>query len=206
MAKIKILVGTKNLDKLREIQQMVSNFDIVAVSLQQFHQIPDVEESGNNYEENAALKATGFSLAAGLPCISDDSGLEVDKLNGQPGIYSGRWAGVDGPGRYEANNRKLLRLLDATPLQERTARFVSVLVLACGDKILLSCRGECQGRITTAPRGDQGFGYDPVFEVIEYQKTFGELGSDIKNTISHRAKALAQFKDKLGSVRNLLAK
>lgn len=200
MAGKQILVGTHNADKLREISAILSTFDIDVVALSQFSSIPDVEETGTTYEENAILKARSFSLATGLPCISDDTGLEVDFLGQRPGVHSARWANVEGPARYAANNRKLLESLQGVPPEKRNAKFVCVIVLVSQQQVWLQCRGECHGRITIAPRGSGGFGYDPLFEVPAYQKTFAELGNDIKNKISHRARAVAQFAERFATV------
>jgi XTP/dITP diphosphohydrolase len=203
---IQILVGTQNLDKLKEIGQILSPSGIRVVSLHDFPSLPSVEETGQTYEENAVLKASAFSLATGLTCISEDSGLEVDCLHGEPGIYSGRFAGVEGTTRYQENNRKLLQKLAGVPLEKRTARFVCVVVLVSKTTVLLSCRGECRGRIIFEPRGTEGFGYDPLFEVPEYHQTFAELGSSIKNQISHRALAFQELSVQLERCRDVIAK
>jgi XTP/dITP diphosphohydrolase len=192
MSHQKILVGTQNRDKFREIEAILLPFSLEAISLANFPDMPDVEEIGQTYQENAILKARCFSKLTGLPCISDDTGLEVEALHGEPGLYSARWAGVEGSGRYKANNEKLLKQLEGVPCEHRQARFVCVIVLVQGEKLLLSCEGVCYGRIAETPRGQGGFGYDPLFELPEYGKTFAELG-ERKNKISHRAKAVALF-------------
>ena len=192
----RILIGTHNPHKLKEIGAILASHRITAVSPQNLA-LPEVEENGSSYLENALLKARAFSQKTGLPCIADDTGLEVEALQGEPGIYSARWAGVSGAERYHANNQKMLARLSGLPLAKRRAVFICVIVLVHGDKQLLCCRGECPGRITLAPRGDNGFGYDPLFEVVEYGKTFAELDNDTKNRISHRAQALAQLQLKL---------
>jgi XTP/dITP diphosphohydrolase len=197
-----ILVGTQNLDKLREISEILCSVAIKAVSLAQFPSLPEVEETGSSYEENAILKATAFSQATGLPCISDDTGLEVAFLGGRPGVHSARWAGVQGTDRYAANNRKLLEELQGVPMEKRTAKFVCVIVLVANGQVCLQCRGECLGRIALSLRGSAGFGYDPLFEVPAYQKTFAELGNDIKNKISHRARAVAKFAEEFAYISN----
>lgn len=190
----KILIGTQNPDKLKEIRTILSFIpDIETISLDKIASFQEIEETGSTYEENAFLKAESFSKMSGLPCIADDTGLEVDFLGGKPGIHSARWAGVVGKGRYEANNEKLLNALMGVPPEGRKARFVCVMVLVYHSKCLLSCRGECQGTILTAARGVQGFGYDPLFEEAQSRKTFAEMDEETKNRISHRARALAEF-------------
>lgn len=195
-----ILIGSKNAGKIKEIEQILAPLGIRLVSLQDFPTVPEVFENGVNYEANAVLKATVFSKATGLPCLAEDSGLEVTVLHNKPGIYSARWAGIKGKDRDRANNVKLLQKLERIPLAQRDARFVCVAVLCLGSKILLKARGECHGRITFLPRGHAGFGYDPLFELPEYQKTFAELGDSIKNQISHRARAMVQLAVKLQDI------
>lgn len=194
MEKRKILLGTNNAHKLQEMKAILASFPVEIVGLQDLSLKGDVEENASTYLGNACIKAGFFSRLSGLPCIADDTGLEVEFLKGAPGIYSARWAGVEGAGRYKANNEKLLRTLKDVPLEKRRARFVSTVVLIEGEKMLLSCEGICPGRIAFAPRGHEGFGYDPLFEVEEAQyKTFAELPDKVKNEISHRAKALKAF-------------
>ena len=196
-----ILIGTHNSHKLKEIAEILADHRIKAISPHDLAALPEVEENGASYLENALLKARAFSRATGLACIADDTGLEVDALQGEPGMYSARWAGVSGAGRYRANNEKMLARLAGRSLAERGAVFICVIVLVSGDKQLLCCEGRCEGRITLAPRGENGFGYDPLFEVPEYGKTFAELDNDVKNKISHRARALAQLKSQLKDIK-----
>ena len=189
----KILIGTHNPNKLKEIRSILSQFPVEIVSLDSFS-LPDVEENGKDYYENAAIKAKFFSQKTGLPCIADDTGLEVDALGGEPGIYSARWSGIEGDGRYQANNKKLLEKLKDVPTEERQAQFVCVIVFAMNQEVIFSVKGICKGKIINKLQGTNGFGYDPLFEVSRYKKTFAQLSSDIKNKISHRAKALKNFK------------
>lgn len=195
----RILLGTNNPDKLTEIQRLLSDFNVTIVSLSDMNCHCEVEETGKNYEENAILKATTFSRVTGMLCISDDSGLEVDALEGQPGVYSSRWANPRGQVSYEANNRKLLEQMQQIPLEKRSARFVCVVALVQSQDVLICCRGTCEGRIALSPRGKYGFGYDPLFEVPEYGKTFAELG-EIKDKISHRSRALQQFRERFAAL------
>ena len=153
----------------------------------------DVEETGTTFEENAFLKAHAVMEASGLPAVADDSGLCVDALNGAPGVYSARYGGpeLDDAGRYRLLLENMRGQLD------RRCRFVSA-ICCCfpgGDRI--EARGECAGTLAYAPKGTDGFGYDPIFFVPEQKKTFAELTAEEKNAISHRGKALAQFREKL---------
>lgn len=188
-----ILIATHNLHKLKEIRAILSQFPLTLLSMDDFPHLTEPEEIGKDYITNAMIKACHASQATGLPCIGDDTGLEVDILNGQPGLHSARWAGVSGKDRALANNQKMLNLLANVPLEKRTARFICVIVLVWKDRLLMSCQGICPGRIILEPHGDLGFGYDPLFEVPEYHKTFAELPENIKNQISHRGRALAEF-------------
>lgn len=189
----KILVGTNNRDKFREIADLLSVLGVKAVCPREFGITCTVEETGKSYEENAILKAVAFSRASGLRCIAEDSGLEVDALNGSPGLYSARWAGEEG--NYAANNRKLLQEMEGIPPENRTARFICTIVLVEGERVLFTCSGTCEGKIAFSPRGDMGFGYDPIFEHPKYHQTFAELGEK-KHEVSHRANALAEFRRK----------
>lgn len=152
---------------------------------------PDVEETGTTFLENATLKAVEISKVTSGIILSDDSGLEVDALNGEPGVYSARYAGTDGDN--EANNTKLLNELSKLPASTpKTARFNCVMVLAENGQRLAHFDGSAEGSIISELTGDKGFGYDPLFIPEGYEKTFAQLGNDIKNQLSHRAKALQQ--------------
>jgi XTP/dITP diphosphohydrolase len=155
--------------------------------------VPDVEieEDGETFEENSMKKAKEILKLCGRPTIADDSGLMVDFLGGAPGVYSARFAGEECSD--EKNNEKLLRLLKDVPAEERGARFVSVITLAFPDGEVLVARGECPGRITNTPTGENGFGYDPLFVPTGYRKTFAQLTGEEKNQISHRAMALKEL-------------
>ncbi len=187
------MIATKNQHKFQEIQAILSRFPIELLGMQDFPHLPEPEESGKDYLENAIIKAKSASQLTHLPCIADDTGLEVDFLHGQPGVYSARFAGITGPERYHANNEKILRLLKDVPLEKRTARFTCVIVLVYADQVLLTCQGICPGRIIFDLRGQNGFGYDPLFEVDGFHQTFAEMSDEDKNKVSHRGRALIEF-------------
>ncbi len=191
----KVLVAaTRNPDKLAEIRQILSGTGIEVRGANEFGGVPVVEETGSSLEENALLKAETVHLSTGLPTIADDTGLEVDALNGRPGVYSSRFAGENAT--YAENVQKLLRELKDVPDERRTARFRCVVVFVDGRQSR-TVEGVREGRILREPRGEAGFGYDPVFFVPEKGKTFAEMSADEKNRISHRALALQKLKDLL---------
>ncbi len=184
----KILMATKNKGKIAEFQKLLADLPIEVVSLDQVdNSIVEPEETGATFEENAVLKATYYANATNLPCIADDSGLEVDALDKRPGVYSARYA----PGSDSDRNEKILAELGENP--NRTARFVSICSFVEPGKEPVSFRGTVEGTIAEAQAGSAGFGYDPIFIPNGYTKTMAELGVEVKNTISHRAKALGQF-------------
>ena len=150
----------------------------------------DVEETGTTFEENALLKAKAVMEASGMAAIADDSGLMVDALNGEPGVYSARYGGKDSDA---ARTAYLLENMAQVPEEERTARFVSAIACALPDGRVVTSRGTCEGRILFETRGDNGFGYDPVFYVPEIGMTFAEADGERKNAISHRGNALKEF-------------
>lgn len=190
----KLLIGTRNAGKVTEIASLLEDLDIEVVSLDGFPQVPDVDEVGRSFEENAELKALAYAKATGLPAIADDSGLEVDALDGRPGVYSARYSGPDiNPMR---NNQKLLEEL-AEHGGSRHARFVCAIACAVPGKVVFTTRGTVDGTILTEPRGTGGFGYDPLFFSHELGKSFGEAGRDEKATVSHRGKALRLFRARL---------
>lgn len=181
-----IVIATRNLHKLEEIRAIFSDLPVRILSLADFPEIGEVAETGQSFAENALQKARTVFQHTGLLTLADDSGLEVDALGGAPGIYSARFAG---PGRSTAeNNRKLLSLLKTTPREERTARFRCAVALV-GPHLETVVEGVVEGHIAPAPRGEAGFGYDPLFVPRGYTRTFAELGSEVKNRISHRARA-----------------
>ena len=189
----KLLISTGNQDKIIEIKDEYKSLEYEIVSPDQLGLVLDVEETGSTLEENALLKARAGAEASNLLTLADDTGLEVDALDGRPGIYSARFAGAEAT--YEDNNQKLLKLLEDYPEEERTACFVTVAALvdpATGREETV--RGICCGRIISEFRGDNGFGYDPIFYLPEKGKTFAELSTEEKNRISHRANALKKMK------------
>jgi XTP/dITP diphosphohydrolase len=185
---LKIVLGTKNVDKLKELQSLLKGSKIQVLSLRDFPKCPDVKESGRTFEANARKKARFYAAHTGLLTLADDSGLMVDHLNGKPGVYSARFAG---PGcGYQDNNRKVLKLLKNVPPAKRKAKFVCVIALYYGRKCIGIARGECRGRIALRERGKNGFGYDPVFIPNGFSNTYAELSPKTKNLISHRGRAL----------------
>lgn len=183
-----VVLASGNAGKLRELGALLEPLDVTLVP-QSDYGAPDVEETGLTFVENAILKARAAASHCGLPAIADDSGIEVDCLQGAPGIRSARYSGAGDA----ANNEKLLAALDGVPEAERTARFQCVLVYMrhALDPTPIICQAAWEGRILFAPRGDNGFGYDPLFHVAEYDCSSAELATDVKNRISHRARASA---------------
>lgn len=184
-----LLVATRNAGKVRELALSLAPLPLRLRTLCEFANINEVNETGCTFAENAALKARSYASQTGLPTLADDSGLEVDALNGAPGIFSARYAGeAASDGERVA---RLLAELARTHDQKRRAAFVCALAIADPQKDSLQIwTGRCAGRIAPAPRGGNGFGYDPVFIPDGYALTFGELGDDVKQRISHRARAL----------------
>jgi len=184
---MKIILATQNQGKVRELQELLSDEDIEVLSLLDIPDWEDVEENGETFADNAALKARTAVLRTGLIALADDSGLEVDALDGRPGVYSARFAGE--PKDDERNNDKLLQLLEVVPDDKRTARFSCALVLATPDGEEFLTEGTVEGRILRQRRGKGGFGYDPLFFVAEFARTMAELNLAQKNKLSHRAQA-----------------
>ena len=194
----KLVLASNNQGKIKELQQMLAGQGVEVLAQSAFA-IADIEETGLTFVENALIKARHASSLSGLPAVADDSGLEVDALNGAPGIYSARFSG---PGANDAsNNRKLLELLQDVPEEKRTARFQCLLVYLrhAEDPTPLICQGTWEGRILFEPQGDNGFGYDPLFWVEDRQCSSAELPREIKNQLSHRAKATRQLQQLLGA-------
>jgi XTP/dITP diphosphohydrolase len=190
---MRILVATKNQGKLREYQRLLAGVPGLELETMASAGVDvDVDEDRDTFEGNARKKASEIAGAAGLPCLADDSGLEVDALGGRPGVYSARYSGEDATD--ESNNEKLLEELGQTPDEGRTARFVCVIAVVDADgRELAIASGACEGRIGHTLRGAHGFGYDPLFIPDGYAETMAELGPDTKNRISHRAKAAAKL-------------
>lgn len=189
----RLLIATNNQGKVKEIKAILGSFYDEIVSLKDAGIALEVVEDGDSFEANAIKKAREAAKVAGCDALADDSGLCVDALDGAPGIYSARYAGEDA--NDEANNKKLLADLSGTA--DRGARFVSVVALVSGDKVT-TASGQVCGVIAHKPSGNGGFGYDPLFFVPELGQTFAEIPPEIKNSLSHRARALAALRDKLG--------
>ena len=190
-----IVLASSNADKLREFSAIFQGLQLSLIPQADFG-ITDVAETGLTFVENAILKARNACKHTGLPALADDSGIEVDILDGAPGVFSARYAGGgEQKAGSVANCQKLLNALIATSPEERGAHFQCVLVFMRHetDPSPLICQGSWQGKILTAPRGENGFGYDPIFYVPEYDCSAAELSLAIKNSISHRAQAVAQF-------------
>lgn len=185
---MRLVLATRNKDKVRELQEMLKSTGYEVVSLLDYPGLEDVVEDGDTFEANAIKKAREIAAATGELTMADDSGLEVDYLDGAPGVYSARFAGEHGDNK--ANNEKLLRLLEGVPWEERTARFKCVVAVAIPKGKVETATGTCEGIITTEYRGKEGFGYDPLFYFPEFDKTFAELDSEAKNSVSHRGNAL----------------
>jgi len=183
---MKLVIATRNRHKLEEIHAIFNFQGLEVCSAFDFPHIPDVVEDGDTLEANAIKKAVEICQATGLPALADDSGLEVEALNGEPGVYSARWSGEGCT--YADNNLKLLRELAGKG--NRRARFRTVIALALPGEAPQTVEGSVQGIIIEELRGDQGFGYDPLFMPDGYNQTFAELPAEVKNKISHRARAL----------------
>jgi len=187
-----LVVGTNNAKKLIELRLLLPENSIRLLTLADLPGSMDVEETGETFAENAAIKATEQAKHLGKWVLAEDSGLTVEALGGQPGVYSARYAGTHGDD--EANNDKLLAELKGVPDERRTAHFNSYLCLSDPTgKVVLEANGRCAGRIAHARQGNAGFGYDPLFIVREYHRTFGDLDLTVKRAISHRSRALRKF-------------
>lgn len=195
---MEIVIASKNRGKIEEIEKILSDLEIKFLSLNNYPHLPTIIEDGNTFEENAIKKAKIISKLTGKITLSDDSGLEVDYLDGAPGVKSAQFGG-DKLTDIERNH-KLLELLKEVPLSQRGAKFKCVIAIAFPDGEVKTVCGECKGVINLKPEGNQGFGYDPIFIPDGYDKTFGELGREIKNKISHRAIALLKAKEILSEI------
>ncbi len=191
---MKLLLATKNKNKIEEIKKICMTMGSACqlYTLEDFPECEDVEEDGETFEENAVKKAVQTARATGMPTIADDSGLEVDALGGAPGVYSARYAGDSADDR--ANLEKLLDEMKDIPPEKRSARFLCCIALAIEDDIK-TFFGFVEGSIGAEPRGESGFGYDPVFYPRGHDRTFAEMSDDEKNSMSHRAMALAELRN-----------
>ncbi|HUI05709.1 MAG TPA: RdgB/HAM1 family non-canonical purine NTP pyrophosphatase [Verrucomicrobiae bacterium] len=185
---MQLLLATRNKDKLKELRVLLKDLPLEVVSAADIRDLPEVEEDAATVRDNAAKKAVEMARVSKKLTLADDTGLEVDELNGAPGVRSARFAGEKAT--YHENNKELLRHLDGVPMDKRTARFRCVVAIADEQGLYDCVEGICNGVIIEAERGGGGFGYDPLFIADGQTKTFGELSPDVKNRISHRAKAL----------------
>ncbi len=195
MKKKKIIFATGNEGKMKEIREILGDLDAEILSLKDAGIEADVDENGETFEENAIIKAKAISELSGCLVLADDSGLEIDYLNKEPGVYSARYMGEDTS--YTIKNNNLIERLEGVPEEERTARFVCVIAAAFPDGRILTTRGTMEGFIGYEERGENGFGYDPIFFLKEFNCTSGELSMEEKNKISHRGKALRAMREKL---------
>lgn len=193
---MQLVLATNNKDKVREIKKVLEGLDIEILTADDFRDFPEIEETGVTLEENAVLKAEGIFAFTGLPALADDTGLEVDALDGAPGVYSSRYAG---PGcSYDDNCRKLLKEMAGVPKEKRAARFRCVIAVCFGENDTPAVEGIVEGYITEArSAAEGGFGYDPVFYFPPLEKTFAEMTLEEKNGVSHRGKALVSAKELL---------
>ena len=191
-----LVLATRNKGKIEEVQRLISEHapHIRLRSVAEFG-VDDVDETGSTFEENALLKASTIARLTGLPALADDSGIAIDALGGAPGVYSARWSGVHGDDG--ANIAKVLEELADVPESDRGAQFVCVIALAMPDGRHVTVRGEVEGRVRTAPVGEYGFGYDPIFQPAGFQITTAQMDPKTKDSISHRGKALREIAPKI---------
>lgn len=195
MAMERIIFATGNAGKMAEIRAILADLGIPVLSMKEAGITADIVEDGKSFEENADIKAKAIMELTGDVVLADDSGLEIDYLNGEPGIYSARYMGEDTS--YETKNQNLIDRLAGVPEEKRTARFVCAISAAFPDGTILRSRGTIEGIIGYEAKGENGFGYDPIFYLPEYQCTTAELSPEKKNELSHRGKALRVMKEKL---------
>lgn len=189
----KIIFATTNQGKVREVKMMMEGFDVELYTMKEAGIDVEIVEDGNTFEENAIIKAKTIMEITGETALADDSGLEVDYLDGAPGIYSARFLGEDTS--YEEKNDYIINKLKDAKGKERSARFVCAMAVAFPDGEVLTCKGTIEGLITYEQKGKNGFGYDPIVYVPEFEMTTGEMSPELKNSISHRGKALEQMKE-----------
>ncbi len=193
-----VVLATRNAGKLRELRELVAGSLLTWHGLAEFPHVPDAEETGHTFAENARLKALHYCRATGLPTLADDSGLEVDALRGEPGVCSARYAGT--PRDDAANNRKLILALTAVPPERRVARFRCAMAFAEGGAVRLETEGVVEGLVIDPPRGHNGFGYDPHFLLPDLGRTVAELPAEQKHARSHRGQALRAMLPKVDAL------
>ena len=191
----RIIFATGNAGKLKEIREILKELDVEVISMKEAGITAEIDENGTTFEENAIIKAKTVMEVCREVVLADDSGLEIDYLNKEPGVQSARYMGEDTS--YHIKNQNLMDRLEGVPDEKRTARFVCVIAAAFPDGEVLTTRGTIEGRIGYEERGENGFGYDPIFYVPEYGCSTAEMNPDQKNEISHRGKALRAMKTKL---------
>ncbi len=200
---MELLFASSNPHKVKEVRAVMRSLGIDVIGLEDVGATgPEPEEDGKTFADNARIKAVYYASATGRWCLADDSGLEVDALDGEPGVHSARWAGAgeSRPDRDNANNKKLLEALAGLPGEQRTARFVCTMCLADPEgSVIAETRGTFEGLIGDEPRGDNGFGYDPLFILPERGCTSAELPPEEKNALSHRGEAVRRMVEKMGT-------
>ncbi|MBS4959635.1 MAG: XTP/dITP diphosphatase [Clostridiales bacterium] len=190
-----VIFATKNKGKIREITELLKDMPLEILSMEEAGLSMEIEENGTTFEENALIKARAVCKASGCYALADDSGLAVDYLDGAPGVYSARYMGEETP--YDIKNQKIISLLEKAKGKERRAQFVSVIAFVTPQGEEMTTRGVIEGEIGYESKGENGFGYDPIFYVPEYDMTTAQMSLELKNKISHRGKALGAMKEKL---------
>ena len=191
----RIIFATGNAGKMKEIRMIMADTGMEVVSMKEAGIAPDIEENGTTYEENALIKARAVAACTDDIVLADDSGLEIDYLGGEPGVYSARYLGEDTS--YRIKNATLIQRLEGVPDEKRTARFVCAIAAVLPDGRELTTRAAVEGRIGYEEKGEHGFGYDPIFYVPKFHKTTAELTEEEKNQVSHRGQALQRMKEEL---------
>lgn len=191
----RIIFATKNKGKISEINEIMKDLNIKVISMEEAGIYTDIVEGGTTFEENAIIKVKEIMKVTNDIVMADDSGLEIDYLNKAPGVYSSRFEGEDTP--YDIKNKKIINMLSEVPDNKRTARFVCVIAAGFPDGDIITTKGVIEGRIGYEIKGENGFGYDPIFYVPEYEMTTAEMPIELKNEVSHRAKALDKMKSQL---------
>lgn len=194
----KLVLATGNKNKVRELQELLADLPFTVLTIEEYPGLVMPEEDQTTFAGNAALKAEAVSLFSGELALADDSGLEVDALGGRPGVYSARYAGEEG--NYAANNRLLLQELKGLPPEQRAARFVCAIAITISGDQTYIIEEDCPGIITQEPKGEDGFGYDPLFFYPPASLTFAEMSAAEKNQVSHRARALKRARELLGKL------
>lgn len=198
----RMIFATGNAGKMKEIRMILEGLGVPVVSMKEAGVKAEIDENGKSFEENAVIKAKTVMELTGETVLADDSGLEIDSLGGAPGVYSARYMGEDTS--YDIKNSAILRQLDGVPWEKRTARFVCVIACAFPDGTVLTSRGVMEGVIGYERKGENGFGYDPIFYLPEYGCTSAELSPEQKNELSHRGKALRLMKEQIREKAGLL--